>query len=115
MRVVSLARASLAERVAAGAFLPPLFFRLGAVSTTVPPLRDRREDLVPLVAELLARRTPPGASLPVIEPRAFEALARYPFPGNVTELAAALERAVAVADGRPVDVPHLPSAIRQWT
>jgi DNA-binding NtrC family response regulator len=115
VRIVSLARESLADRAAAGAFLPPLFFRLGAVSTTVPPLRERREDLLPLVAELLARRTPPGSPLPCIEPRAIEAIARYPFPGNVTELRAALDYALALADGAPLDAAHLPSSIREWT
>ena len=71
-RIVAVARHNILEMVQRGRFLEPLFFRLNAMSLRVPPLRERKADLMPLVAELLGRMTPRERDVPLIEPRAWE-------------------------------------------
>ena len=94
-----------------GTFLEPLYFRLNAMSLYVDPLRERPADLLPLVVELVARMTPQEREMPLIEPRAWKRLASYPFPGNAHEVVWALEHAIALADGKPIDLAHLPARI----
>jgi transcriptional regulator with PAS, ATPase and Fis domain len=101
----------LSEAVRAG-LLEELAFSLGTLTVEVPPLRERKEDLRPLV-EYTLRRTQSTAGL---TPAAWEALANYTWPGNLRELAEALARAcrrlrTAGLDG-PIDVGDLPLAVR---
>ena len=77
----------------------------------MPPLRERREDLLPLVAGILCSLAPRWVTPPPIEPSAFAALQAYPFPGNVTELTWALEHALLMADTAPIEDRHLPRRI----
>ena len=111
VRLVAIARSSVAKMARDNAFLEPLFYRLNAMSLFVPPLRERPLDLLPLVAELLARMTPREREIPLMEPRAWEALSKYPFPGNAHEVVWALEHAITLSDGSPIDVGHLPARI----
>ncbi|MEO8797567.1 MAG: sigma 54-interacting transcriptional regulator, partial [Polyangiaceae bacterium] len=111
VRLVATARKSLTKMVRDGQFLEPLYFRLNAMGLHVSPLRERPLDLLPLVVELLNRMTPRDHELPLVEPRAWEALTRYPFPGNAHELVWALEHAITLADGKPIDIGHLPARI----
>ncbi len=111
VRLVATARKSLTKMVHDGQFLEPLYFRLNAMGLYISPLRERPLDLLPLVVELLNRMTPRDRELPLIEPRAWEALTRYPFPGNAHELVWALEHAITLADGKPIDLGHLPARI----
>jgi len=111
VRVLSLSRVALAARVAAGTFLDSLYYRITAAQLRVPRLGERGEDLCPLVAELLREITPPNTSPPGISPRAWSALSRHTFKGNVRELRWALERAFLLSDGREIDGPHLPPEI----
>jgi len=109
VRIVATARRSISALVSEGQFLEPLYFRLNAMSLHVPRLSERRQDLLPLVVELLDRMTPRERDVPLIEPRAWKILSTYPFPGNAHEVGWALEHAVTLANGHPIDVPHLPS------
>ena len=111
VRLVATARKSLTKMVREGHFLEGLYFRLNAMSLKVAPLRERKADLLPLVVELLNRMTPRDRELPLLEPRAWEALSRYAFPGNTHELVWALEHAITLADGKPIDIGHLPARI----
>jgi DNA-binding NtrC family response regulator len=110
-RIIAVARSNVLEMVQRGRFLEPLYFRLNAMALNIAPLRDRKEDVLPLVAELLDRMTPRERDVPLIEPRAWKLLSTYPFPGNAHELQWALEHAVTLANGNPIDVPHLPPRI----
>ena len=104
--------AVLADEVAAGRFRQDLYYRLRVIELAVPPLRERREDVLPLARLLLAdatRRTRSKATS--FTPAAIEQLHRYPWPGNVRELENALERAAVMARGSKIDVDDLPSEI----
>jgi two-component system, NtrC family, response regulator AtoC len=80
----------------------------------VPPLRERGEDLDLLAARFIARfAAPPIAMRRCCPSQALALLRAYPFPGNVRELANALERATAFCDGREIRPAHLPERIRR--
>ena len=88
-------------------------YRLGAVELQLPPLRDRRDDILPLARELLvelARRL--GRELTGMSALAADQLLRHRWPGNVRELENAIEHAVAVARGPLVELADLPEEVR---
>jgi DNA-binding NtrC family response regulator len=114
VRVVAATNRDLAHGVAGGAFRQDLYYRLKVVELRVPPLRERRDDILPLARVLLAdaalrmRRKMSG-----LAPAAADQLLRHDWPGNVRELENAMERAVALARGNRVDLEDLPEEIRQ--
>jgi two-component system, NtrC family, response regulator AtoC len=111
VRFISATNVDLEARVAAGTFRADLFFRLDGISVVLPPLRDRRADVIPLARMFAARvagRMNRGA--PDWTPAAIELLESHAWPGNVRELRNVVERAVVLADGAPAIEPaHLPS------
>ncbi len=110
VRVISATHRNLKALVAEGKFREDLFYRLNALELTIPPLRERGEDLLLLVDHFL-KRFKVGDKSPTISGRALAALAEYPFPGNVRELEHAIEHAVVLAEGGEVDTAHLPPEI----
>ncbi|MDY7229279.1 sigma 54-interacting transcriptional regulator [Hyalangium rubrum] len=96
VRVVAASRQELALAVAEGTFRPDLYYRLAVVPLPLPPLRQRREDLPLLIAEILRRR---GLEPGPIRGPALELLSGHAWPGNVRELRNVLERALALAPG----------------
>jgi len=114
VRVLAATNRDLAHGVASGAFRKDLYYRLKVVELHVPPLRDRRDDILPLARVLLAdaairmKRKISG-----LAPRAADQLLRFEWPGNVRELENAMERAVALARGTRVELDDLPEEIRQ--
>ncbi|MCC6558264.1 MAG: sigma 54-interacting transcriptional regulator [Polyangiaceae bacterium] len=111
-RIIGGARRSLRGRVAEGAFREDLYRRLAVVEVRVPALRDRKEDIPPLVEHFLAGRSPPRkpSDLP---PHTMEMLVAHDWPGNVRELRSAVARlALAVsperAGARPPGPPRPP-------
>jgi two-component system response regulator HydG len=114
VRVVAATNRDLAHGVAGGAFRQDLYYRLKVVELHVPPLRDRRDDILPLARVLLAdaalrmKRKISG-----LVPEAADQLLRYGWPGNVRELENAMERAVALARGSRVELEDLPEEIRR--
>ena len=114
VRVVAATNRDLAHGVAGGAFRQDLYYRLKVVELHVPPLRERRDDILPLARVLLAdaalrmKRKIAG-----LAPGAADQLLRYDWPGNVRELENAMERAVALARGSRVELEDLPEEIRQ--
>jgi transcriptional regulator with PAS, ATPase and Fis domain len=114
VRVLATTNRDLAHGVADGAFRQDLYYRLKVVELQVPPLRDRREDILPLARMMLADAAiRMGRTISGLVPRAVDQLLRYDWPGNVRELENAVERAVALARGRRVDLDDLPEEIRQ--
>jgi two-component system response regulator HydG len=113
VRVVAATNKDLAAEVRAGHFREDLFYRLDVVDVRLPPLRARREDVLPLASHFL-RRVAEGLPKQVagFTPAAAAALERYAWPGNVRELLHAVERAVILTRGEAVDLPDLPEAIR---
>ncbi|MCI0458052.1 MAG: sigma-54 dependent transcriptional regulator [Gemmataceae bacterium] len=106
VRVLAATHQDLERRVAEGSFRHDLFFRLNVFQIHLPPLRERREDILPL-AEHFLRRFEPGA-LPLLPPTA-TFLTNQPWLGNVRELRNALEHAVIVARGGPLLPEHFPA------
>jgi len=114
VRVLAATNRDLAHGVADGAFRQDLYYRLKVVELHVPPLRERRDDILPLARVLLADAAiRMGRKISGLAPRAVDQLLRYEWPGNVRELENAMERAVALASGSRVDLEDLPQEIRQ--
>ena len=117
VRVVAATNRDLRAEVAAGRFRADLYYRLRVVPIAVPPLRDRPDDILP-IAEHLLKRLAPELGRPTITfaPAAVAAMRAYSWPGNVREVANAVERAVICAETeqiQPDDLcmdEHLPSA-----
>jgi transcriptional regulator with PAS, ATPase and Fis domain len=114
VRVLAATNRDLAHGVADGAFRQDLYYRLKVVELHVPPLRDRRDDILPLARMLLAdAAVRMGRKISGLVPGAVDQLLRYDWPGNVRELENAMERAVALARGSRVNLEDLPEEIRQ--
>jgi DNA-binding NtrC family response regulator len=113
-RVVAATNRDLRAAVAAGTFREDLYFRLGAFVIDVPPLRERREDIPPLVHDFV-RRAASRAKKDVVSVSsdAMTFLMNYGWPGNVRELEHAVERAVIVARGPSIRVRELPPEVSQ--
>jgi DNA-binding NtrC family response regulator len=116
VRIVTATNKDLLAEVAARRFREDLYYRLKVVELAVPPLRQRREDILPLARILLAdaalqmKRPVDGLSAQVADQ-----LLGYAWPGNVRELANVMERAVAVAKRSRVDLEDLPPEVRVAT
>ncbi len=106
VRVVAATNQNLADAVAAGKFRSDLYYRLNVFPITMPPLRERREDIPDLVrycVQRFARRL--NKRIETIPTDAMAALCAYDWPGNVRELENAIERAVIVTSGSALQVP----------
>lgn len=108
VRLLSATHKNLAEMVYAGSFRQDLFYRINVIDLVVPPLRERIADIPELTRHILARMTGDENNDGVrLTSEALSALQRYPFPGNIRELENILERALALYDGKVVDVDDL--------
>jgi two-component system NtrC family response regulator len=109
LRVVAATNQSLPEQIAAGSFREDLYYRLNVVELLVPPLRERMDDLEPLVQRFVCRAAP-GRDLAVPE-EVMEVLRRYHWPGNVRELENACERMVILCQGDALRTEDLPPSL----
>jgi len=100
LRVIAATNRDLLEEVHAGRFREDLYYRLNVIPIQMPPLRDRREDIAPLVDHFVRRfATDAGKAIEGVDERAMIELTRYDWPGNVRELENTMERAVVLATG----------------
>lgn len=82
-------------------FREDLFYRISVIPLEIKPLRERPEDILPIVCHVLRKELPPGTEMPVIDPEVSDILTRCPWPGNVRELENAMKYALTFAkDGR---------------
>ncbi|MFO0891556.1 MAG: sigma-54 dependent transcriptional regulator, partial [Isosphaeraceae bacterium] len=110
VRVLCATNRDLREMVKNETFREDLFFRLNTFEISLPPLRDRRADLPELARHLLVRYTSRrGLPAPSISPEALEVLSAHDWPGNIRELANAIERASILAGNDTIRSEHLPS------
>jgi two-component system response regulator PilR (NtrC family) len=105
VRIICATHKNLRELVDKGAFRQDLYYRLNVIELRMPPLRERMEDIVPLVEAILRRVF--GDSPPKLSSAAVKALSLYSFPGNVRELENILERATALCADDSIEVEDL--------
>ena len=112
VRIVSATNRRLEDEVAAGRFREDVYYRLNVIQLTLPPLRDRPED-IPLLAQHFIRRFADeiGKEVEGMDGEAFDMLSTYGFPGNVRELENLIERAVALARGPVIGTALLPPTV----
>ncbi len=115
VRVIAATNSDLAAMVRAGTFREDLFYRLNVITVTLPPLRDRRDDIPLLVQHFVTKFTAerPGNAPAQFSQGAIRQLMAYEWPGNVRQLENAVERAVALSGGRTLlDVSDLPPEVQ---
>ena len=112
VRVVAATNSDLEAAVAAGTFRKDLYYRLSVFPISLPPLRERPEDIHLLIFHFLELyKEKSGRFVSGISKEAMRALVNYAWPGNVRELENAIERAVIIASGRQIEIDDLPEAI----
>ena len=117
IQIVAATNRDLDKAIRDGQFREDLYFRLKAMEIHIPPLRERPEDVALLCDHFLSMSRQQGQTkLAGISPAALKLLSRYPFPGNVRELKAVIDRAVMFADGNRhllIEPSDLPPDVRQ--
>ena len=115
-RILALTNVDLERAVARRSFREDLYYRLSVIPLTVPPLRERRDDIQPLAEHFLAqlaevhRRT-----RPMLAPDALAALLAFSYPGNVRQLRNIIERVIVMSTGPEINEEDLPRFVRQGT
>jgi DNA-binding NtrC family response regulator len=113
VRILAATNQDLELRVQNGTFREDLFYRLNVVPVTIPPLRDRREDLPPLIENFLAAVSSRlGRPAKALSANAYRALMAYDWPGNVRELEHAVEQAIVLTSGNEIQLDDLPAVLR---
>ena len=110
MRLVAATNRDLAEAIKTGGFRQDLFYRINTITITLPPLRERREDVRRLTDHFLEQNATYGRKR--LSDAAMECLERYDWPGNVRELQHAVQRAVILSQGDQIQPVDLPEEIR---
>jgi len=112
VRCIAATNRDLRVMIADGTFREDLFYRLNVIHLAVPPLRERKEDVPPLVTHFLKQFANGSAVVKSIAPDAMAALVEYPWPGNVRELENAIERLVVKARTEVAGIDDLPLEVR---
>ena len=109
VRIVAATNRNLTERMKEGGFRADLFFRLNGFPITIPPLRERREDILPLAAHFIRKICArEGKAITGMTDQAKEMLLAYSWPGNIRELENVIERSVILAEsGSEIDLPFM--------
>lgn len=111
VRIITATNRDLPRLLQSNDFREDLFFRINVIPITMPPLRERRED-IPLLAEhVLRRKRSAGSIIRGLSPQAMRLCMQYAWPGNVRELVSAMEYAAVVTDGELIEPAHLPPGI----
>jgi DNA-binding NtrC family response regulator len=112
VRVLAATNRDLARDLDDGRFRKDLYYRLRVVELGLPPLRERRADIIPLAQLFLGQRAAGPGRVLGVTPAAADQLLRYSWPGNVRELQNAVERACVLAQGALVEPDDLPEEVR---
>jgi DNA-binding NtrC family response regulator len=112
VRIIAATNLDLEEEIRRGNFRSDLYYRLNVIALSMPPLRDRKDD-IPLLARHFLDRLGAGQGPRELSDDAMEMLLAYDWPGNVRELENALERAVVICDGEVIGTEHLPERVRE--
>lgn len=113
VRILAATNKVLKEAAAKGEFREDLFYRLNVMPLFIPPLRDRREDILPLALDIMQRYNRElKKNFAGFTPAAADLLRQYPWPGNIRELKNAIERTMILAPEGEIDADDLPEEIR---
>jgi DNA-binding NtrC family response regulator len=113
VRLICATNRDLYRAVEEGRFRQDLYYRINVVSFTLPPLRERRED-IPILARYFTENSPVARKRPMIlAPEVLSVLQEYAWPGNVRELQNVIERALILSEGEHVTLEDLPGNLRQ--
>ncbi len=112
VRIVTATHRNLEAMIEAGSFREDLYYRLNVVPIEMPPLRERREDVPLLIAELNARLSGRGLAVKGVSDGALRAMLAYDWPGNVRELANLVERCSILAPGSAIELSDLPKRLQ---
>jgi two-component system response regulator AtoC len=113
VRFIAATNRDLEKMVAAGTFRPDLFYRLSGMTITLPPLRERVDEIPGLVRVFTAQSTSDlNRHVAEVTPTAMAALVAAPWPGNIRELRNVIERALILCGNGPIDLSHLPESKR---
>ena len=112
VRIVAATNARLDPALQTGQFRADLYYRLCVFVVNLPPLRERREDILSLAEHFLRKHAASDAPIPLLSARARDALLAYDWPGNVRELENVIERAVVLAVHDVLSADDLPAEVR---
>ena len=112
VRVISATNKELHDQVLTGAFREDLYYRLNVVPINVPPLRERYEDILPLIQSILDSANKKLNDIKTIDPAALTLLMKYSWPGNVREVQNIIERLVITTRGNVIMTENIPSFIQ---
>lgn len=116
VRVIAATKNNLSELVENGSFRDDLYFRLNVVRITLPPLRERKDDLPLLVAHFIEKfNHKMGRNILRVSDEVMEILMHYDFPGNVRQLENVIEHAFVMCRGEEIECQHLPDDILEAT
>ena len=107
VRVIATTNRRLREEVEAGRFREDLYYRLNVFPLAIAPLRQRRDDVLPLAMQLLTAHCRPGEPIPALSADAAHRLLTYSWPGNVRELDNLLQRALILLSGTVIGPEHV--------
>jgi transcriptional regulator with PAS, ATPase and Fis domain len=113
IRFITATNQDLTEAVETGRFREDLYYRINVITIQMPPLRDRKEDILELIGHYIDRYSREfNKTAREISPEALAMLSSYRWPGNIRELQNVLERAILICEERVIDVHHLPESIQ---
>jgi len=107
VRLLATTNRNLRAEVSAGRFREDLYYRLNVFPLSTAPLRERRDDVLPLAMRLLTSRCRPGERIPALSADAAQVLLTYRWPGNVRELDNVMQRALILANGPVIQPEHI--------
>ena len=113
VRVIAASNANLEQAVVKGTFRSDLYYRFAVITIDIPPLRERKEDILPLVKHFVRMETPAGEPAPGIAPETAQVLMGYNWPGNVRELENAVKHALTFLSEGDITPDLLPPKIVQ--
>lgn len=114
IQIIAASNRNLPKMIKDERFREDLYYRLRGIELHLPPLRERRSDIPDLTGFLIRKfNMEKGLNISGVTPRALDALIAFPWPGNIRELAHAIEHAMIFCDEETIDLPHLPMEISQ--
>lgn len=113
VRIIAATHQNLEQKIKDGSFREDLFYRLNIVSLNIPPLRERKEDILPLIEHFIEKYSNEnGRENLSLSKETVDSLIKYNFPGNVRELENIVERAVVLSRGNTITVNDLPNVVK---